>query len=106
MVAAGKVSFNVTVQTGQVLERTLPRPGWIPIGCSVHSWMEAHLHVFPHDFFAVTSAEGKFRIEGVPPGTCQVRFWHEGPIRGVTAPATVEGGKTVELDVEMCAMDE
>ncbi len=103
-VAAGNVSFNVTVQNDQTLERPLPRSGRIPIGCSVHSWMEAFIWVFPHDFFAVTSGEGKFRIEGIPPGTYQVRFWHEGPIREVTEETRVEAGKTVELNVEMPAI--
>lgn len=104
VVAAGNVTFNVTVQNDQTLERPLPRPGRIPIGCAVHSWMEAFIWVFPHDFFAVTSGEGRFRIEGIPPGTYQVRFWHEGPIREVTEETRVEAGKTAELNVEMQAI--
>ncbi len=44
----------------------------------VHAWMHAWVHVFPHPYFAVTDEDGRFRIQGVPPGQYVLRAWHEG----------------------------
>jgi hypothetical protein len=99
--ALANATFNVSVSGDQPLEKQLLRPGWVPIRCAVHSWMEAYIWVFPHDFFAVTQKEGKFRIEGIPPGKYQVKFWHEGPIDEATQEVTVEAGKTADLQAEM-----
>lgn len=41
----------------------------IPIRCNNHPWMEAFLNVVKNPFFAVSDAEGKFEIHGLPPGT-------------------------------------
>lgn len=41
----------------------------IPIRCNNHPWMEAFLNVVTNPFFAVSDADGKFEIRGLPPGT-------------------------------------
>ena len=43
-----------------------------------HTWMLAWVHAFEHPYFAVSDAEGRFRISDVPPGQYVVRAWHEG----------------------------
>ncbi len=40
--------------------------------------MNAYILVFSHPFFAMTDAEGRYRIENVPPGTYGVIAWNEG----------------------------
>jgi hypothetical protein len=40
--------------------------------------MNGYLAGFDHPYFAVTDAEGKFEISGVPPGTYNLVAWHEG----------------------------
>ncbi|MCH7748061.1 MAG: hypothetical protein E2P06_15385 [Acidobacteria bacterium] len=52
-------------------------PGIIRVFCDIHSHMSAFVLVFTHRFFAVTDDEGRYRIEGVPPGTYTVVRWHE-----------------------------
>jgi hypothetical protein len=59
--------------------------------------MSAFILVFAHRYFAVTDDEGRYRIEGVPPGTYTVAVWNESlrgdmPKRTVTIEAT--GGET------------
>jgi hypothetical protein len=48
----------------------------IPVRCDIHDWMNASIGVFDHSFFAVTDAEGRFTIEGLPPGEYELEAWH------------------------------
>jgi hypothetical protein len=49
----------------------------VPIKCNQHPWMKSYLGVLRHPFFAVSGADGKFEIKGLPPGTYTVVAWHE-----------------------------
>ena len=61
-------------------------PGIVRVFCDIHSHMNAFILVFSHPFFAMTDAEGRYRIDNVPPGTYSVVAWNEGvpsePTRG------------------------
>ena len=54
------------------------RPGIVRVFCDIHSHMNAFILVFSHPFFAMTDAEGRYRIDNVPPGTYSVVAWNEG----------------------------
>lgn len=43
-----------------------------------HPWMLGWLHAFDHPYFAVSDADGRFQLTGIPPGQYVVRAWHEG----------------------------
>ena len=80
---------------------TFDRPGIVRVFCEIHSHMNAFILVFGHRFFSVTDAEGRYRIEGVPPGTYTVSVWNEalpGTSRSVTIPPA---GGDVEHDVTL-----
>jgi len=62
----------------------------IPLKCDVHGWMNAYANIVPHPFFAVTGADGKFEIKGLPPGTYTVEAWHE-TLGTQTMTVTVDG---------------
>lgn len=49
----------------------------IPVRCNNHPWMEAFLNVVKNPFFAVSNAEGKYEIQGLPPGTYTLVAVHE-----------------------------
>ena len=59
------------------MEKFTKAEGTFAIKCDVHPWMQAFIQVFPHPFFAVTKADGKFSIAGLPPGTYTLEAWHE-----------------------------
>jgi hypothetical protein len=52
--------------------------GMMRFQCDVHNNMNAYWAGFNHPYFAVTDADGRFEISGVPPGTYTVVAWHEG----------------------------
>jgi len=49
----------------------------VPFKCDVHGWMSAHAAVLDHPFFAVTGADGRFELKGLPPGTYTLEAVHE-----------------------------
>ncbi|HMC76804.1 MAG TPA: hypothetical protein VKH34_06715 [Vicinamibacterales bacterium] len=53
------------------------RPGIVRVFCEIHSHMSAFILVFAHRYFAVTDDEGRYRIDGVPPGAYTLAVWNE-----------------------------
>jgi plastocyanin len=70
----------------------------IPVKCNQHPWMRAYVGVLQHPFFAVTGADGRFEIKGVPPGTYTVVAWHEKYQQGQTMSVTVGAGAPATAD--------
>jgi plastocyanin len=73
------------------------RPGIVRVFCDIHSHMNAFILVFSHPFFALTDAEGRYRINDVPPGSYNLVAWNEG-IASEPHPVTVPDGGIAELD--------
>jgi plastocyanin len=76
------------------------RPGIVRVFCDIHSHMNAFILVFNHPYFAVTDADGRYRIENIPPGTYNVVAWNEG-LASEPRAATVPDGGTTELDFQL-----
>lgn len=67
----------------------LPRPGSertmridhaevpISVRCDLHPWMQGWIGAFNHPYFAVTGADGRFSLDGMPHGTYVIAAWHE-----------------------------
>ncbi|MGB8509320.1 MAG: carboxypeptidase regulatory-like domain-containing protein [Pyrinomonadaceae bacterium] len=70
----------------------------IPVKCNQHPWMRSYIGVLSHPFFAVSGADGKFEIKGVPPGTYTVVAWHEKYPQGVTQTVTVGANENKQQD--------
>jgi plastocyanin len=74
----------------------------IKLRCDIHKWMSATILVAGNPFFAVTGADGRFTLAGVPPGKYTVELWHE-RLGTKTQAVTVAEGKPTELAVELKA---
>jgi hypothetical protein len=64
---------------GVAYEYTKPESVPIPVNCDLHKWMKAYQLPLEHPFAAVTDDEGKFEIDGLPPGKYTFFVWHEIP---------------------------
>jgi plastocyanin len=76
------------------------QPGVVRVFCEIHSHMSAFILVFAHRYYAVTDDEGRYRLEGVPPGTYTLAVWNE-TVHGDPPRRTVtigESGGDVEAD--------
>ena len=49
----------------------------LPVKCNQHPWMKMYVNVVKSPFFAVTAADGKYEIKGLPPGDYTIGFVQE-----------------------------
>ena len=77
------------------------QPGVVRVFCEIHSHMSAWILVFAHRYFAITDAEGRYRIEGVPPGRYTLVVWVDGSVRARREVEVKEGGGIVEQGFEV-----
>lgn len=79
---------------------TFDKPGTVDIFCNIHPQMVAKVKVLDTPWFAVSDANGKFVIEGVPPGTWPLVAWQpHGP--EVRQTVEVKGSEPVTLELEL-----
>lgn len=71
--------FNVSQTPGAPdLVQRFERPELsIPLGCDIHPWMSARVHVLDNDAFGLTSPDGEFEIHGLAPGAYRFEAQHE-----------------------------
>lgn len=72
--------------------------------CDVHPWMFAYIGVFDHPFFAVTDADGNFKIAGVPDGKYTLEAYHvktHGQNPGLTQELAVAGAAKADFTIEL-----
>jgi hypothetical protein len=73
----GRAYFNVSLPIPNLtLSRSIDERGVVQLSCSTHTWMRGYLHV-TDELSAVSGPDGRFRIDGVPPGRHRLRIWHE-----------------------------
>jgi hypothetical protein len=69
--------FNIGLYPGRVSRKPLIAPGLVKIQCEVHPWMSAYIIVTDHPYVAVTDLYGEYELSEVPPGSYQLKIWHE-----------------------------
>jgi hypothetical protein len=86
---------------GQVvpLENVLAQPVRLELTCRTHPWTHGWIHVFDHPYYTVSSPNGRFAIDSIPPGEYTVRTWHE-RFGGTSREIRVENGKVVRVEVK------
>lgn len=74
----------------------------VPFGCDIHPWMKAWVGVRDHPFFAVTGADGRFEIAGLPPGEYTLEAWHE-KLGKKTGKVTLSASGSAEISFAFAA---
>ncbi len=91
--AAGNQEVNLPQAPGSG-DLTISFPtaeSFLKFKCDVHPWMFAYATVVDHPYFAVSGADGKFKIANVPPGKYTVSAVHR----------KANGGKPVTKEIEV-----
>ena len=52
------------------------KPGVVVLGCNIHDWMVGYVYVLATPYAAKTGADGRARVEDLPPDTYEARVWH------------------------------
>jgi hypothetical protein len=68
----------------------------LKLKCDVHRWMITYVGVVSHPYFAVSSGDGSFTINGVPAGRRTISAWHE-RFGTLTQTADVKPGLTTTV---------
>ena len=61
--------FNKGVPFGEKISMPFTKPETVKVTCDVHKWMIAYLIVHDDPYYAITDADGNFKIENVSAGT-------------------------------------
>ena len=84
---------------GQSRSVRFDQPGVVRVFCEIHSHMSAWILVFAHPFFAVADADGRFRIDGVPPGSYTLAAWSDGSVRARRELRIAAEGEIVDVEL-------
>ena len=104
--SSGNKEFNFAQPIkDMVTEKSFPNQEIaIRFKCDVHPWMFAYVSVLDHPYFAVTDADGNFKITGLPPGKYTLAAHHVKTHRadpGVEKEITVEGDTKADFVIEV-----
>jgi plastocyanin len=75
---SGNKEQNTAQQPGQadlVFSFASPEE-FLKFQCEVHGWMFSWVSIFDHPYFAVSGADGSFKIANVPPGKYTIQVAH------------------------------
>ena len=92
--------FDLDLYKGNPPEKRVrfDRTGRVDVFCSIHANMHCVVLVLENPFFAVADEAGHYTISNVPPGTYNLKAWHErlpGQSQEILVPA--EGEVTVNF---------
>ena len=98
---SGAKRFNLGLYARGASRRLkFDKPGVVELLCNVHLEMSGYIVVVKNPYFAKTSTDGTYRIEGVPAGRHRLRYWHE---RHAAQERTVQvpeiGSVTVDFSI-------
>ena len=72
------VNFTVTPmeQKGLPVKLTVAENLPTQVKCDIHPWMTAYCLIIDHPYAVVSDKDGKFKIEKLPAGELEFRYWH------------------------------
>jgi plastocyanin len=103
-------AFNIFTGSGTVepaIQQFVATPPNRPLqlSCDIHASMVAWIYVFDHGQFAVTTAGGGFRMEGVPSGRHRLAVRQPAGKLERDLAVDVKPGETARIDVRFTSAD-
>lgn len=96
----GRTLFNVALPfAGITLAKPIGGAGIVRLSCNTHPWMRGWM-VVTNEAAAITGADGRFSLDNVPPGTYELRIWHES-LKAAPQKVTVTAGRPASAFVQM-----
>ncbi|MGH9387790.1 MAG: carboxypeptidase regulatory-like domain-containing protein [Vicinamibacterales bacterium] len=96
----GRTLFNVALPfPGLNIVKPIGAAGIVRLSCNTHPWMRGWVLV-TDEAAAVTGADGRFTLSDVPPGSYELRVWHEA-LKGAPQKVTVAAGKATEVAFQL-----
>jgi hypothetical protein len=96
----GRTIFNVALPVpGLNISKPIGPAGIVRLNCNTHPWMRGWI-IATDEAAAISTADGRFTIADVPPGSYQLRVWHES-LKGAPQKITVVAGKPTEINFQL-----
>ncbi len=84
------------------MQQKFEQPETIKVTCDAHGWMSGYFISQDHPYYAVTDANGSFKLTDVPAGDYELKVWHE-KLGEKTTKVTVAAGADAKSDFELAA---
>jgi plastocyanin len=102
-------TFNVNTPGGGEHTFTFDKAGGTrqpaTIGCVFHGAMRAYVFVFDHPWYALTTANGRFRLNAVPPGEHDIELVHPAGELHWRKRVSLQPGETLRVDIVLSPDD-
>ena len=96
----GRTLFNVALPVpGINITKPIAATGPVRLSCNTHPWMRGWM-IVTDEAAAVSGEDGRFTIDNVPPGSYELRVWHEA-LKGPQQKITVVAGKPIEVNLSL-----
>lgn len=97
---SGRTLFNVALPiVGLTVSKPIGAAGTVRLVCNTHPWMRGWL-IVTDEAAAISGADGRFSLDNIPPGSYELRLWHES-LKSAPQQITVTAGTPTILGVQM-----
>jgi len=86
---------------GESKEKSFTSLGVVDVYCNIHPEMAATILVLPNTRHTHTDRDGRFVIDGVPPGRWTVFAYARRATKPVSAPVTIVEGQEAKVDLSL-----
>ncbi len=86
---------------GEQKDKELPEPGVVDVYCNIHPEMAATILVVPNRRHTRAGPDGRFVLDGVPPGTWTVFAYTRRALKPASGKVTIVAGADASLDLAL-----